>query len=93
MRAIKGWRGYEGTYKKEKNYVAIFMLVVLREYQGKGHMRTLLSQPFALAKEKNIPCLLDTDAKIKGKKYEKCGMKIVKQMSGEDITMYVLRYN
>ncbi len=69
------------------------MLVVLKEFQGQGHMRTLLSTPFALAKEKNIPCLLDTDAKIKADKYEKCGMKTIKRMSDDDVTMYLMRFN
>ncbi len=93
VRAIKDWKGYEDTYKNEPDYVAIFMLVVPKEFQGQGHMRTLLSAPFALAKEKNIPCLLDTDAKIKADKYEKCGMKIIKQSSIDDVTMYLMKYN
>ncbi len=93
VRAIKGWTGYEETYKNEHDYVAIFMLVVPKAFQGQGHMRTLLSAPFALAKGENIPCLLDTDAKIKADKYEKCGMKIIKQMSDADVTMYLMRFN
>ncbi len=93
LKALKGWKGYEETYKSEKDYVAIFMLVVPKPFQGQGHMRTLLSVPFALAKEKNIPCVLDTDAKIKAKKYEKCGMKIIKRSSGDNIAMYIMRYN
>ncbi len=92
IQALKGWKGYEDMYKNESDYVAIFMLVVLQEFQGQGHMRTLLSIPFALAKKKNIHCVLDTDAKMKAEKYEKCGMNIVKQKSDDDVTMYVLQY-
>ncbi len=93
LKALKGWQGYEESLKAEKDYIAIFMLVVLKDFQGKGHMKTLLAEPFNLAKQKNIPCVLDTDALIKAKKYEKCGMTIQKRMSDEDITMFFMRYN
>ncbi len=93
VQALKGWSGYEDTYKDEDNYIAIFMLVVPKAFQGQGYMKTLLSMPFALAAEKNIPCLLDTDAQIKSDKYEKCGMKTIKRMSDDDVTMFLMRFN
>ena len=33
---------YAKVYKKEKDYVAVSMVVVLREYQGKGYMKKIL---------------------------------------------------
>ncbi len=91
IKALKGWKGYEETYKHEQDYVAIFMLVVTKAFQGQGHMRTLLSAPFALAKKNNIPCVLDTDSKVKAQKYEKCGMKIIKRSSDDDIAMFIMQ--
>ena len=44
------------------------MVVVLREFQGKGYMRKILEQPFAEADTKDIPCILDTDTPLKSKK-------------------------
>ena len=55
---------YAKVYKKEKDYVAVSMVVVMREYQGKGYME-----------REGIPCVLDTDTELKVAKYTKCGMK------------------
>ncbi|WP_049762334.1 GNAT family N-acetyltransferase [Lachnoclostridium phytofermentans] len=73
----RGWKGFEARCKKEPDYVCVFMLVVLKEFQGKGFMRQMLHDPFAVAKEKHIPCVLDTDTLLKTQKYQHCGMKIV----------------
>ena len=54
---------YAKVYKKEKDYVAVSMVVVLREY------------PFSEAAREGIPCVLDTDTELKVAKYTKCGMK------------------
>ncbi len=66
---------YAKLYKKEKDYVAVSMVVVLREYQGKGYMKKVLAHPFQEAAEAGIPCVLDTDTQLKVTKYTKCGMK------------------
>lgn len=51
------------------------MVVVLREYQGKGYMKKILEHPFSEAAREGIPCVLDTDTELKVTKYTKCGMK------------------
>ena len=51
------------------------MVVVLKEFQGKGFMKKVLEQPFKEARTQGIPCVLDTDTKLKVTKYTKCGMK------------------
>lgn len=66
---------YAKVYKKEKDYVAVSMVVVLREYQGKGYMKRILEHPFSEAAREGIPCVLDTDTELKVAKYTKCGMK------------------
>ena len=66
---------YAKLYKKERDYVAVSMVVVLKEFQGKGFMKKVLEQPFKEARAQGIPCVLDTDTKLKVTKYTKCGMK------------------
>ncbi len=66
---------YEKIYQKELDYVAISMVAVRREFQGQGYLRVLLEEPFRIARERNIPCVLDTDTELKVKKYISCGMK------------------
>lgn len=75
--ARSGGEQYAKIYKKEENYIAVSMVVVLREYQGKGFMHKVLEQPFAEARMKKIPCVLDTDTPLKVRKYMKCGMELV----------------
>ncbi|MCD8013794.1 MAG: GNAT family N-acetyltransferase [Lachnospiraceae bacterium] len=66
---------YEKIYQKEPDYVVISMVAVRREFQGQGYLRVLLEELFRIARERNIPCVLDTDTELKVKKYISCGMK------------------
>lgn len=66
---------YEKIYQKEPDYVVISMVAVRRGFQGQGYLRILLEEPFRIAQERNIPCVLDTDTELKVKKYISCGMK------------------
>ncbi|MCD7823468.1 MAG: N-acetyltransferase [Oscillospiraceae bacterium] len=66
---------YEKIYQKEQDYVVVSMVAVRREFQGQGFLRVLLEEPFRIAHERNIPCILDTDTELKVKKYTSCGMK------------------
>lgn len=93
IKSLKGWKDYEEKYKKERDYVSVSMVVVLKEYQGKGFMRKVLEDPFVLAESRNIPCILDTDSTLKAEKYIRYGMKVVsqKQMTGKNI-MYTMEY-
>ena len=75
-------------FKREKNYIAVSMVVVLREFQGKGFMHRVLEQPFAEADKKDIPCVLDTDTSLKVKKYIRCGMKLVAEKGLKDGISY-----
>lgn len=70
------------------------MVVVLREYQGKGYMHKILKQPFAEADTKNIPCILDTDTPLKVKKYTRCGMELCGEKKLKNgISLYTMAYN
>ena len=66
---------YAKIYKSEPEYIAISMVVVLKPFQGKGFMRQVLDEPFRIAEERSIPCVLDTDTPLKAAKYARCGME------------------
>ena len=85
------WKPTEKRYKKQADYVEVFLLVVRREYQGQGYFRQMLEEPFALAAARDTICVLDTDAKGKAEKYCHVGMHVVEsrvQRSG--IEMFAL---
>lgn len=85
---------YAKIFRKEKDYIVVSMLVVLREFQGKGFMRWVLEQPFAEAASKNIPCVLDTDTPLKVKKYIRCGMELCgEKKTGHGISLYTMAYH
>ena len=89
-----GGEQYAKNFKKEPNYIAVSMVVVLREFQGKGFMHRVLEQPFAEAEKKNIPCVLDTDTPLKVKKYIRCGMKLVGEKKLKaGFSLYTMAYH
>lgn len=89
-----GGEQYAKIFKKEQNYIAVSMVVVLREFQGKGFMHRVLEQPFAEAEKKNIPCVLDTDTLLKVRKYICCGMKLYSEKKlKHGISLYTMAYN
>ena len=89
-----GGEQYAKIFKKEQNYIAVSMVVVLREFQGKGFMHRVLEQPFAEAEKKNIPCVLDTDTPLKVRKYICCGMKLCGEKKlKHGISLYTMAYN
>ncbi|MCD8052148.1 MAG: GNAT family N-acetyltransferase [Clostridiales bacterium] len=82
---------YEKIYQKEPDYVVISMVAVRREFQGQGFLHVLLEEPFRIAQEQNIPCVLDTDTELKVKKYISCGMKKTAETQIKDGgTMYTM---
>ena len=92
--AQSGDEQYAKIFKKEHDYIAVSMVVVLREYQGKGYMHKILEQPFAEADTKNIPCILDTDTPLKVKKYTRCGMELCGEKKLKNgISLYTMAYN
>lgn len=92
--AQSGDEQYAKIFKKEHDYIAVSMVVVLREFQGKGYMRKILEQPFAEADTKDIPCILDTDTPLKVKKYTRCGMELCGEKKLKNgISLYTMAYN
>ncbi|MCD7880788.1 MAG: N-acetyltransferase [Clostridiales bacterium] len=82
---------YEKLYQKEPDYVAISMVAVRRKFQGQGFLHMLLEEPFRIAQERKIPCVLDTDTALKVNKYISCGMKKTAETSIKDGgTMYTM---
>ena len=91
--AQSGDEQYAKIFKNEPNYIAVSMVVVLREFQGKGFMHKILEQPFAEAAEKGIPCILDTDTPLKVKKYTRCGMELCGEKKLKyGISLYTMAY-
>lgn len=77
--------------KAKRDFIRIEMLVVRKEFQGKGFMKKMLEYTYALAKEKNVPVILDTDDKDKSLRYEHLGMKLDRiRNCGERFHMYDL---
>lgn len=91
--AQSGGEQYAKIFRKEPDYIVVSMVVVLREFQGKGFMHKVLEQPFAEAVQKNIPCVLDTDTPLKVKKYIRCGMELCGEKKlKHGISLYTLAY-
>lgn len=92
--AESGGEEYAKIFRKEPDYIAVSMVVVLREFQGKGFMHRVLEQPFAEAASKGIPCVLDTDTPLKVKKYIRCGMELCSEKKIKyGISLYTMAYN
>lgn len=84
---------YKKLYKHEKDYIAISMVVVLQQFQGKGYMKQVLEPAFKEAKKRGCPAVLDTDSDKKALKYEHCGMnRIFQKDMGHGVTLYTLEY-
>lgn len=74
----KGGVSLESRLKKDKQaFVKIEMLVVTKPYQGQGYMRKAADIAFQLAAARRLPCILDTDARLKRDKYVHLGMECV----------------
>jgi len=75
---VNGGKSYDfELFKNKEKYVSLILLVVLKEYQGKGHMSELMKILFKEAAKNNLPIYFDTDAGIKCDKYKKYGMQCV----------------
>lgn len=77
--------------KEKKDFLKVEMLVVLKEYQGRGYMRQLMEFAYEKARAYGVPCILDTDAKNKLDKYCHLGMQHVSTRKiSEDCYLYDL---
>lgn len=93
MDALKDWKDYEEKYRHEKDYVDLFMVCIPEKEQGRGYLRELLKEPMQMAKERNIPCILDTDSDVKMQKYRHIGFRITDDMILPDGNhMYTMEY-
>ena len=91
--AGSGGNQYAKVFRKEPDYIVVSMVVVLREFQGKGFMHKVLEQPFAEAASKDIPCVLDMDTPLKVKKYIRCGMELCGEKKlKRGISLYTMAY-
>lgn len=69
------------------------MLVVRKEYQGKGYMKQMLNEVYELARKQNVVVILDKDDKNKSLRYEHLGMKLDRVRNcGDKFNMYDLIY-
>lgn len=76
--AQSGGGSIEAKFRKEKKqFIQVEMLAVRKQFQGQGHMRTLLNTAFELSDTKNLPCIVVTDAALKKDKYVHLGMTLV----------------
>lgn len=62
---------------RREAFVQVELLAVQKEYQGQGHMRTLLSTAFETADREHLPVIITTDAALKKDKYVHLGMTLV----------------
>ena len=87
------WTETEKRYKREENFVEIFLIAIRPECQGRGWFRKMISEPFELSKNLGCSCVLDTDAEDKVSKYQHVGMKLVDRRKAKDGTeMFAMEY-
>ena len=85
------WTPTEKRYKKNNDFVEVFLIAVRKEYQGQGHFRKMLEEPFELAKKRGTICVLDTDSGKKADKYCHVGLHVIdSKVQKSGITMYAL---
>lgn len=77
LRTLKsGGRSLEDSMKKNRQeFIKIEMLAVTKPYQGQGYMRKVIDIAFQMAQERKLPCILDTDGRLKRDKYIHLGMQ------------------
>jgi len=77
--------------KAKRKFIRIEVLVVCQEYQNQGYMKKMMDFVYALANEKKVPIILDTDDKDKSLRYQHLGMQLDRVRNcGEKFHMYDL---
>lgn len=90
---LKDWKDYEETYKKEKEYLDLFLVCVPIPYQHTHVFRNMLSIPLEQAREEGIVCILETDSELKMKKYSTLGLKVVSSaVLSNGVKKYIMEY-
>lgn len=85
------WIPTEKRYKKQDDFVEVFLIAVRNEYQKQGYFRKMLEEPFSLAKIRHTICVLDTDSIVKAEKYCHVGMHIIdRKVQKNGIEMFAL---
>ena len=70
-----GGESLESRMKKaKKEFIKIELVAVAKPYQGQGYMRKALEIAFREGEKRNLPCILDTDGRLKRDKYVHLGM-------------------
>lgn len=62
--------------RKKQAFLKIEMLAVCKPYQGQGFMRRAVDIAFQMGRERGLPCILDTDGRLKRDKYLHLGMEL-----------------
>lgn len=75
QQALSSWQPATERFRKEQNYLYIYLFAIRTESQHQGMMRAMLRQLQKQAAEEQIPIILDTDSPIKRQKYEACGFR------------------
>ena len=89
----KGWVETNKKYKKEDNFIEVYMACVPVEHQGKGYLHQLLEMPFMIARENKMPCIIETNTDLKAAKYQRCGLAVSdRQEFPSGVVMYSLEY-
>ncbi|MCM1126473.1 MAG: hypothetical protein NC429_08360 [Lachnospiraceae bacterium] len=70
--------------KEKKNFIKIELAAVAKPYQGQGYMRKTLDIAFRAGQERKLPCILDTDGRLKRDKYIHVGMQLAGTRKIED---------
>jgi GNAT superfamily N-acetyltransferase len=88
-----GWIYYKDLYAEKSDFIDVAMVAVKKSCQGQGYLHTLLAEPMALARQKKIPCILETDNSRNAAKYQHCGFTSVQDMAfGDTIHLYAMEY-
>lgn len=89
----EGWIYYKDLFAEESDYMDIAMVAIKKPCQRQGYLRRLLEEPFALSRELQIPCILETDTDSNARKYEHLGFRTVRdQAFRSELHLYVMEY-
>lgn len=77
QQAMQPWLSAPERFRKEKDYLYIYLFAIKPEYQHHGQMRAIINEFQKQAEQEQIPIILDTDAIEKQQKYEACGFTTI----------------